>query len=506
MFSKILISNRGEIAVRIIRACREMGIRSAAVYSEADRESLHVPMADEAHPIGPAAPAESYLNIQTLVDTCVKCGADAVHPGYGFLSEQAPFAEACGAAGATFIGPSPETLRCAGDKIASRAVAEAAGVPVIPGAVPEGAAPEEDDAGAWRDEAGRLGYPVLIKAAVGGGGRGMRRAAGPRDIEDALASARAEARAAFGNGLLYLEKMLPDARHVEVQILGDGRGGAIHLGERECSIQRRHQKVFEETPAPGLSPGMREEILSAAVRLASGMNYRGAGTVEFLLPDEGGFYFLEINARLQVEHPITEMATGQDLVALQIRIAAEGRLPIAQDEVRFSGYAIEARLYAEDPARDFLPQTGTIRALHLPTGDGVRVDAGIAPGIAVGADYDPLLAKIVVWGEDRATALDRLEGALAGLRLSGLRTNQAFLAAVARHPAFRSGAFSTDFIEHNAGELGGEIAGDRMADAKIAAVLGVYLSENKPAGPGPEGGRRHDPWDRVGGWLPGGLE
>jgi 3-methylcrotonyl-CoA carboxylase alpha subunit len=506
MFSKILIANRGEIACRIVRACRELGIRAAAVHSEADREALHVRLADEAHPIGPASPAESYLNVERIVGAAIHCGADAVHPGYGFLSEQAPFAEACSEIGLVFIGPAPETLRAAGDKIASRAAVAEAGVPIIPGAAP----PEDVEAWSvetWRAEAGRLGHPVLVKAAAGGGGRGMRRAASPGDIEEALASARAEALAAFGDGRLYLEKMLPAARHVEVQILGDGNGAAIHLGERECSVQRRHQKVFEEAPAPGLSPPLRGEILAAAVHLGERLNYRGAGTVEFLVGEGGEFYFLEINARLQVEHPVTEMTTGLDLVALQIQVAAEGRLPLAQPQVRFAGHAAEARLYAEDPARDFIPQGGNVRALDLPGGEGVRVDTGVAAGSAVPPDYDPLLAKIIAWGEDRPAALARLSGALAALRLTGLRTNQSFLAAVAGHPTFRSGELATDFIERRGGELSGEISGEGMEDARIAAALGVHLSAMSPprAGRPGEGERRPDPWSRPGGWIPGGA-
>ena len=305
MFSKILIANRGEIACRIVRACRELGIRAAAVHSEADREALHVRLADEAHPIGPASPAESYLNVERIVGAAIHCGADAVHPGYGFLSEQAPFAEACSEIGLVFIGPAPETLRAAGDKIASRAAAGEAGVPIIPGVAPPEGDAEAWSVESWRAEAGRLGYPVFVKAVGGGGGRGMRRADSPGEIEEAVASARAEALAAFGDGGLYLEKMLSAARHVEVQILGDGSGAAIHLGERECSVQRRYQKVFEESPAPGLPPPLREEILAAAVRLGERLNYRGAGTVEFLVGEGDEFYFLEINARLQVEHPVT---------------------------------------------------------------------------------------------------------------------------------------------------------------------------------------------------------
>ncbi len=506
MFSKILIANRGEIACRIIRACRDMGIRSAVIYSEVDEGALHTRLADEAHLIGPAAPAESYLNIERIIGAAINCGADAVHPGYGFLSEQAPFAEACQEVGIVFIGPEPGTLRAAGDKIASRVAAAEAGVPIIPGA-----APPEGDAGSWqveewKAEADRLEFPILIKAAGGGGGRGMRRADSPGDIEEAVASARAEALAAFGDGRLYLEKMLPAARHVEVQILGDGSGAAIHLGERECSVQRRHQKVFEESPAPGIAPSLREDILAAAVRLGEKLSYRGAGTVEFLVGEGGGFYLLEINARLQVEHPVTEMVTGLDLVALQIQIAAEGRLPLTQSDIRFNGHAAEARLYAEDPARDFMPQSGQVRALDLPGGEGVRVDTGIAPGSFVPPDYDPLLAKIIAWGADRPAALARLSGALAGLRLTGLRTNQSFLAAVAGHPAFRSGELATDFIEQWKDELSGEFSGEGMEDARIAAALGVHLSAMSSPGArrNDENGDRHDPWDHLGEGRPGG--
>ncbi len=507
MFHKLLIANRGEIACRIIKTCRALGVRTAAVYSEADRDALHVRLADEAHLIGPANPAESYLNIKRLIDTVRECGVDAVHPGYGFLSEQAAFAEACEKAGVIFIGPTPETLRTAGDKIASREEAERVDIPVIPGAVPGG-----DDPEAWRAEGERLGYPVLVKAAAGGGGRGMRLVASPDEFADALAAARHEARIAFGDDRLYLEKAIPAARHVEVQILGDGEGGALHLGDRECSIQRRHQKVFEESPAPNLSPDLREKILAAAVRLAGKMRYRGAGTVEFLLTAKslngsGGFFFLEVNARLQVEHPVTEMVTGLDLVALQLQIAAGGKLPLAQEDVRLSGHAIEARLYAEDPARDFLPQTGTVRALHLSEGEGVRTDTGIEPGTVVTADYDALQAKIIAHDVDRPAAAVRLSAALADLRITGLRTNQAFLTAVSEHPAFRAGTLTTGFLETHADNLTGEIPEAKVEDARLAAALVRYLAAQGGGTKRPRGGEdaRPDPWNRPGSWIPGGA-
>ncbi len=514
MFSKILIANRGEIAVRVIRACRALGVRAAAVYSEADREALHVRMADEAVFAGPAAPAESYLDAERMVRAARDCGAEAVHPGYGFLAEDADFAEACEGAGLVFIGPSPAVLRSAGDKLAAREAAGRAGLPVLPAAGLEGV-----DEEFRRREAERMGYPLLVKAAVGGGGRGMRRAAGPGDLEEACRGARAEAEAAFGDGRVFLEKLLPGARHVEVQILGDGEGGAIHLGERECSLQRRHQKVIEESPASFLEEGVRGAICGGAVRLAGALRYRGAGTVEFLLDGGGDFYFLEVNARLQVEHPVTEMVTGRDLVALQLAVSAGGGLPLAQEEVRFAGHAAEARLYAEDPARAFLPQAGRVRAVRWPGGPGVRVDAGVEAGSAVGAEYDPLLAKVIAWGADRGAALSRLGGALEELRLTGLRTNQSFLLEVIRHPAFLAGGVSTDFVSAHPEVLDPPFPEERLADARLAAALALHLEEAEGGGGGegggrPAGGGGHgapvrpgglDPWDRAGGWLPGGL-
>jgi len=501
MFRKVLIANRGEIAVRILRACRALGVRGAAVYSEADRDALHVRMADEAHPVGPAAPGESYLRAERILAAARISGAEAIHPGYGFLSEQAAFAEACERAGLVFVGPSPETLRAAGDKIASRRAAEEAGLPVLPGAAPDGAR-----MGPWREAAERLGYPLLVKAAAGGGGRGMRRVEGPEGLEAALSAARAEARLAFADERVFLEKRFPSVRHVEVQILGDGRGGALHLGERECSVQRRHQKVVEESPAPGLDPRAREGMREEAVRLASRLGYRGAGTVEFLLPEEGGHFFLEVNARLQVEHPVTEMVTGLDLVALQLQVAAEGELPLAQGDVRFSGHAVEARLCAEDPSRDFSPQTGVVRALHLPGGPGVRVDAGVAPGSVVGPHYDSLLAKVVAWGADREAALARLSAALAELRLAGLCTNQAFLAALAAHPAFREGALSTEFLARHPEVLDPPFPENRLEEARLAAALGRYLAAGELGGRAAgDRGEPKDPWARPGPWLPGGA-
>ncbi|MEE9276084.1 MAG: biotin carboxylase N-terminal domain-containing protein [bacterium] len=514
MFRKILIANRGEIAVRLIRTCRALGVRAAVVYSEADRDALHLRLADEALPIGPAPPAESYLNADRILEAAKACGAEAVHPGYGFLSERAAFAAACEEAGLVFIGPSPETLRWAGDKIASREAAARAGVPVIPAAGEAG--PEDGDALAR--EADRLGYPLLVKAAAGGGGRGMRRVEEAAGLEEGFRAARAEARMAFGDDRVYLEALLPSPRHVEVQILGDGRGAAIHLGDRECSLQRRHQKVIEESPAPGLPDDVRAGMREAALRLVRQVRYRGAGTVEFLLEGAGGFRFLEVNARLQVEHPVTEMVTGLDLAALQLRVAAGEGLPLAQEEVRFSGHAIEARLYAEDPARGFLPQIGRIDALHLPGGSGVRVDAGVAAGSEVGAEYDPLLAKIIAWGESRTTAADRLSGALAELQISGPRTNQAFLAAVAAHPAFRAGEISTGFLAENPGLREGRPPEEGLDDARLAAALAIHLDGGGGGGGagegegardaqgagGPPGGA--DPWSRPGGWIPGGLE
>jgi len=441
MFRKILIANRGEIAVRIARACRELGVPSVAVYSEADAEALHVRAADEAWPCGPARATESYLDGAKLVAIARQAGADAIHPGYGFLSENAGFAEAIRDAGLVLIGPTPEVIRTMGLKIASRERMIAAGVPIVPGG------DEIHDLEGARRTAAAMGYPVLVKASAGGGGRGMRRVDDEAGLAAAIERAASEAKTAFGNGSIYLEKCLEGPRHIEIQIMADAHGGVVHLGERECSIQRRHQKLVEEAPAFGMTAGLRAAMGEAAVRAARAVDYVGAGTVEFLVDAKGDFYFLEMNTRIQVEHPVTETVTGIDLVTTQIRVAAGEPLGFDQDDVRLAGHAIEARIYAEDPDKGFVPSPGPIVDWIAPAGPGVRLDAGFEGGQTVTPHYDPMIAKLIVQGRDRAEALARLERALDDYWIAGIRTGLPFLRRLARHPAFRHGAYDTGFIE-----------------------------------------------------------
>lgn len=445
MFRTVLVANRGEIARRIIRACRALGVRAVAVYSEADRDAPHVRDADEAVLIGPAPARQSYLAIDAILDAARRVGAEAIHPGYGFLAENWRFAEACARAGLVFVGPAPETIRAMGDKTEARRRMRAAGLPVLPGS--EG--PVGDLAEAER-LAAALGYPVLLKAVAGGGGIGMARVASPAELGPALATARRRAEAAFGDGAVYLERYVPEARHVEVQVFGDGRGEVVHLYERECSVQRRHQKLVEESPAPALDPPTRTALTAAAVRGARAIAYTNAGTMEFLLAPDGRFYFLEMNTRLQVEHPVTEEVTGTDLVVAQLRVASGEPLPWRQEEIVPRGAAIECRVYAEDPARGFLPSPGTITRLVLPTGEGIRVESGVVEGSVVTVHYDPLLAKIIARGPDRAAAIARMEAALAGTVIDGVRTTVPFLQRVVAHPAFRAGAVHTQMVEQGA--------------------------------------------------------
>jgi acetyl/propionyl-CoA carboxylase alpha subunit len=453
-----------------------MGIRAVAVYSDADARSLHVEEAAAAARIGPAPPAESYLNISAILDAARRLEADAVHPGYGFLAENAEFARACDASGLIFIGPSPAAIAVMGDKRAARVTAARCGAPVLPGYDGD----DQSDETLAR-EAERIGFPVIVKAAHGGGGKGMRLVSGPDELREALAGARRESAAAFRSGDLLLERALLRPRHVEIQIMGDRHGNTVHLGERECSIQRRHQKVIEESPAPGIAPGLREEIGAAAVALAGAIGYAGAGTVEFLLDADGRFYFLEMNTRLQVEHPVTELVTGIDLVEWQIRVAEGEALPWAQDETRPRGHAIEARLYAEEPAGGFLPTTGQIALWQPPADEGVRVDGGIRAGDAVTIHYDPLLAKIIAWAGSRGEAARRLRRALERTALLGLTTNRDYLIGILNHPAFLSGELSTRFLEdHMAGR--GAPAGD-PAPALIAAALACW-ERDAIGGPG----------------------
>src|SRR5436309_10582216 len=422
MFRKILIANRGEIACRVIKTARRMGIATVAVYSEADAEALHVRAAAEAVPIGPAASAESYLRIDRIIEACRKTGAEAVHPGYGFLSERAEFATALEAAGIAFIGPSPEAIAAMGDKIAAKRLAQEAGVATVPGHLDTIADPER----AVRI-AGEIGYPVMIKAAAGGGGKGMRVARTDTELRDGFGSAQHEARSGFGDDRVFLEKYIEEPRHIEIQLLGDAHGNIVHLGERECSIQRRHQKIIEEAPSPFIDAETRAAMGAQAVALARAVGYRSAGTVEFIVDRERNFYFLEMNTRLQVEHPVTELVTGLDLVKLMIRIGAGERLPFSQDHVKQTGWAIEARVYAEDPTRNFLPSIGRLVRYCPPEGDGIRVDAGVFEGAEIRLYYDPMIAKLIAYGKDRDAAIERLGDALDGFYISGVRQNVAFL-------------------------------------------------------------------------------
>jgi acetyl-CoA carboxylase biotin carboxylase subunit len=444
VFRKVLVANRGEIAARVLRACRELGIRGAAIVSEADREALHARLADEAHVCGPAPAQQSYLAMERIVEIAAQIGADAIHPGYGFLAENGAFADLCAARGIRFVGPRGDVIRAMGSKLGSRRIMAAAGVPVVPGSDgPVGAADALDAARA-------LGFPVMVKASAGGGGRGMRIVHDEAKLAQALERGRGEAERAFGDGTLYLEKALEGPRHVEVQVLADGRGGVVHCFERECSIQRRHQKLVEEAPAR-IDAGMRERLGAAAVAAARAAGYEGAGTVEFLLDAKERFYFLEMNTRIQVEHPITELVTGVDLVKAQLQIAAGEPLPFAQSDLALSGHAIEVRIYAEDPDRKFLPSPGRISRWRPPGGFGVRLDAGVEAGDEVTTWYDPLLAKLSAWGRDRPEAIARLRAALDEFELEGVKSTLGFHRKVVRHPVFLDGAYDTGFIDRHMG-------------------------------------------------------
>ncbi len=453
-FSKILIANRGEIAVRIIRACKEMGVRTVAVYSEADAKAMHVRMADESVLIGPPAPRESYLRIERIIEAAKRTDAEAIHPGYGLLSENAEFAEAVKRARLVFIGPTPDAIRKMGSKTEARAIMQAAGVPIVPGYHPHPCAPLPVGEGEGvRDAAAQIGYPVLVKAAAGGGGKGMRIVRSSAELSEAVAAARREAAHAFGDDSVFLEKYVESPRHIEFQMLADSFGNTIHLFERECSIQRRHQKIIEETPSPFLDArkgaSLREKMGAAAVAAAKAVGYVNAGTVEFIVDESGAFYFLEINTRLQVEHPITEMVTGVDLVKAQIRIAAGEKLWFEQNDVQQRGHAIECRVYAEDPANGFLPSVGVIEQATEPARPGVRVDAGVTTGDEVTIHYDPMIAKVIAHAETRADAIRKMDAALSEYTLTGLTTNIPFLRAVLTHPAFGQGQTTTHFIEQH---------------------------------------------------------
>jgi len=442
MFKKILIANRGEIAVRVIRACHEMGIGAVAVYSDVDRASLHVRKADEAYPIGAPAAAESYLNVQKILDVARRSGADAIHPGYGFLSENAKFANACLEAGVKFIGPTAEAMNAMGSKTQARQAMERASVPIVPGTSRGLESVEQAE-----QVASRIGYPVMLKAAAGGGGKGMRLVHTPQDLKSALEGARSEAERSFGDSEVYIEKAIINPRHIEMQVLADEHGDTVYLGERECSLQRRHQKVVEEAPSPIVDPDMRRRMGEVAVRVAQAAGYTNAGTVEFLVDQQKNFYFLEMNTRLQVEHPVTELITGLDLVHLQIRIAAGERLPFTQDDIKIRGHAIECRIYAEDPDNNYFPSPGKITLLLQPSGPGIRRDSGMYEGWTVPMDYDPLLAKLIGYGTDREQAISRLTRALDEYFVGGIKTNISLFRRILRDRDFHAAKLDTGFLD-----------------------------------------------------------
>jgi acetyl-CoA carboxylase biotin carboxylase subunit len=477
-FRRVLVANRGEIAVRVMRTLRELGIESVAVFSDVDRRAAHVMMADRAVAIGPAPASQSYLVIERILEACRTSGADAVHPGYGFLSENPEFASACARAGITFIGPPAGAMRLMGSKTQARAAVTAAGLPVVPGdSGPDGAGfPDLDRA---LRAAHAIGFPVLIKASAGGGGKGMRLVADPGQFASAFEGARREAEASFGDGTVYLERAVMRPRHVEIQVFADQRGNAVHLGERDCSIQRRHQKVIEEAPSPAVSPALRAEMGAAAVKAALACDYVGAGTMEFLLAPDGNYYFLEMNTRLQVEHPVTEMIHGVDLVAWQIAVARGEPLPMTQAEIeaRRRGAAVECRIYAEDPER-FLPSPGPITHLRVPGGPFVRDDSGVYEGWTVPVHYDPLLSKLITWGDDRPQALARMRRALDEYTVRGIRTNLAFHRRMLRHDGFLSGEYDTGFIERERAALMPSPSPGMDADAELAlAAAAIDWSE-----------------------------
>jgi acetyl-CoA carboxylase biotin carboxylase subunit len=463
MFKKILIANRGEIAVRVIRACHEMGIAAVVVYSEVDRASLHVRKADEAFPIGAAAASESYLNIGKILDVARRSGAEAIHPGYGFLSENAKFAQACAHAGVKFIGPTAAAMSAMGSKTRARQAMEKAGVPLVPGTSRGVESLAEAEA-----VAARMGYPVMLKAAAGGGGKGMRLVHAPGQLKFALEAARSEAERSFGDGEVYVEKAIVNPRHIEMQVLADEHGNTVYLGERECSLQRRHQKVLEEAPSPIVDAGMRRSMGEVAVRVAQTAAYTNAGTVEFLVDEKKNFYFLEMNTRLQVEHPVTELVTGLDLVHLQIRIAAGERLPFQQDDVSLRGHAIECRIYAEDPDNNYFPSPGQITLLQEPAGPGIRIDSGIYESWTVPVDYDPLLAKLIGYGTDRDQAIAQLTRALGECFVGGIKTNIGLFRRILRNADFSAARLDTGFLERMLNRTE-----DKAADAKAEEVAAI---------------------------------
>ena len=490
MFKKLLVANRGEIALRVMRTCREMGIRTVAVYSDVDRPALPVRYADEAYLLGPGAPRESYLNVERIIEVARRCGAEAIHPGYGFLAENASFVDACERSGIVFVGPSADTMRLLGDKVAARRLVAQAGVPVVPGE-DSAVGPQEALAAAER-----LGYPVLIKAVAGGGGKGIRLVRDAQEMEAALRVAGSEAATAFGDHNVYIEKLLAPVRHVEVQFIADGQGNVVALGERECSIQRRHQKLIEESPSPALDRSLRERLCAAAVAIARAAGYRNAGTAEFLLDESGGFYFLEVNSRLQVEHPVTELVTGIDLVAEQLRVAAGEGLSYRQEEITLTGWALECRIAAEDPFNDFLPSLGRVDYVSEPSGPGIRVDSALYAGGEIPYHYDPMVAKVITWGRTREEAIERMRRALREFIVIGVETNIPFHLQILDDPRFQAGRLHTGFLE-NEFSLVAPPDGEEERAALLAAALLAHRRRNQLAA---EAGLLGD----GGGWLAAG--
>jgi len=490
---RLLVANRGEIAVRIVRACRELGVETVAVYSEADRHAQHAMLADEAIPIGASPAAESYLSVPRLIEAAQRSGADAVHPGYGFLAENAAFAAACEGAGLCFVGPPASVIAQMGSKIESRARALEAGLPIVPGDTPSA----QDDA-SLRAAAERIGFPLLVKASAGGGGKGMRVVRERRALDEAFASARHEAAGAFGDATLYLERLLERPSHVEVQVFGDSAGRVVHLFERDCSTQRRHQKIVEESPAPWLSEGLRRRMGDAAVALARHIGYRNAGTIEFLVEgrgDDARFYFLEMNTRLQVEHPITEAVVGVDLVHAQLLVASGEPLPWTQATLGQRGHAIECRIYAEDPSNGFLPQAGRLALYREPQGPGIRLDSGVVEGDEVSIYYDPLLAKLIAWAETREIARNRLVAALRRFAVLGIRTNIPFLIRVLEHPRFGEAAIDTSFLDRD-----GLALTESAIGPGIISALGAAAAHEGPTARAGAVPSAPDPWGRLQGW------
>lgn len=476
MFNKVLIANRGEIAVRVIRACRELGVRSVAVYSDVDRASLHVRKADEAYHIGPATASESYLNIGKILGVAKAAGVDAIHPGYGFLSENPAFARACAEAGIKFIGPPPSAMEMMGSKTRARQHMEKAGVPFVPGSV-RGMEFEQT-----RELAAKIGYPVMLKAAAGGGGKGMRLVRDPQDLKPSFDAARSEAERSFGDSEVYLEKYIENPRHIEMQVLADEHGNCVYLGERECSVQRRHQKVLEESPSPVVTPEMRRQMGEIAVQAAKACGYTNAGTIEFIADQSRNFYFLEMNTRLQVEHPVTELVTGHDLVHLQFRIAAGEELPFRQEDIRMRGHAIECRIYAEDPDNNYFPSPGKITLLLLPSGPGIRRDSGMYEGWSVPIDYDPLLAKLIGYGASREEAISRLQRALYEYFVGGIKTNVSLFRRILSDPDFRAGNLDTGFLDRLLAKPANFSEDERHEDkVRVAAIAAGLFAVLEPA-------------------------